>query len=211
MTGNRPINIHIPGSAPFPSLSRPRKAASGPLSPRTVAHRSCSGPLSLRERVGVRAPQRPDRFEQDRTGPNNCTPQILHSDQPEPSKTNHLQPLFPSKTLAFRPFRPSEKFSTNHLPHTARQAAPAVVRTTRWQSGRIEPCRTQPNTAEQMHLSKAVQNRPKLTTRYRQSPAKHCRSCRSGLEEKILSPNIRSPNNPLLPNTADRTEPGGVS
>ena len=175
------------------------RSTSGPLSLRNVAHRSSSGPLSLRERVGVRAPQRPDRFEQDRTGPNSCTPQILHSDQPEPSKTNHPQPLCPHKTLGFRPLRPSEKFSANHLPPTARQAAPTLLRTTRWQSGWIEPCRTQPNTAEQIHLSKPAlrptkiaQNCPKLTTRNRQSPAKHCRSCRSGLDEKSLAKHPKS-------------------
>ena len=147
-------------------------------------------------RRGVRAPQRPDRFEQDRTGPNSCTPQILRSDQPAPSKTNHPQPLLPRNTLAFRPFRPSEKFSANHIPPTARRAAPALLRTTRWQSGRIEPCRTQPNTAEQIPLSKAVQNCPKLTTLRRQSPAKHCRSCRSGLDEKSLTKHPKSEQSP---------------
>ena len=104
MTNNVRAAILIPGATPLPCLK--------------LANKSLSGPLSLRERVRVRAPQRPGRFEHNRTGPNRSSLHRLCLDLPTPSKANHPQPLCPRKTLGFRPIRPSEKTS----PTTVRRA-----------------------------------------------------------------------------------------
>ena len=83
-----------------------------PLSYVKLAHKSLSGPLSPRERVRVRAPQRPGRFDHNRTRPNRSSLYRLRPNLPGPSKTNHSQPLCPRKTLGFRSIRPSEKTSS---------------------------------------------------------------------------------------------------
>ena len=214
MTNNVRAAILIAGATPllYPTLAH--KSPSGPLSPSSVTPESPSDPLSLRERVRVRAPHEPNQTEQSRTGSNARSHQKPHSNQPTPSKTNHPQPLCPRKTLGFRLFRPSKKYLQPPSTHGTRKRS----RRRSNHALAAEPRRTEPNAAEQLRLSKRalrptklVQNCPKLTSRNRRSPAKHWRSCLSRLEEKILLPDTQSPQNPLLPNTDDQTEPRGVS
>jgi len=217
MTGNGPTDIHPPGSAPSPDPSPPRNAASRPLSPRNVAHRSSSGPLSLRERVRVRAPHHPARFEHNRTGPNNCTPESMHSNQPTPSKTDHPQPFFPRKTLDFRLIRPSEKFSANHLPPTAASLPPPSFEP---RAG-SQADSTLSNTAERRRTASSVKpctqtdkTGPKLSNiDHPQSPIprKTLEILPFGPRRKKLSPDTRSSTNPLVPNSAPASELRGVS
>ena len=197
MTNNVRADILIPGSTPLPCLK--------------LAHKSLSGPLSPRERVRVRAPQRPGRFDHNRTKPNRSSLHRLRLDLPRPSKTNHSQPLFPRKTLGFRPIRPAEK---KHLQPPSADS-PKRSRRRSNHALAVEPRRTEPNTPEQLHQPKhalrptrLVQNCPKLfKIVHPQSsiPSETLEILPVWPRRTIFSPNTRSPNNPPLPNTADQT------
>ena len=165
MTNNVRAAILIPGATPllYPTLAH--KSPSGPLSPSSATPESPSDPLSLRERVRVRALDEPNPPEHNRTKPNRSSLHRLRLDLPGPSKTNHPQPLCPRKTLDFRLIRPSEKNFFNHRPPTALRAAPADVRTTRSQPNPVEQSRTRPNSftcqnvrSDPQNWSKIVQN-----------------------------------------------------
>ena len=185
-----------------------------PLSYVKLAHKSLSGPLSPRERVRVRAPQLPGRFEHNRTKPNRSSLHRLRLDLPRPSKTNHSQPLFPRKTLGFRLIRPAEKTSstTVHLRHS-KQLSPTFEPRARRRtpSNRSERART---ASPAKTCSQTDKTGPKLSkTVHPQSPipSETLEILPFPPRRKILSPNTQSPKIPLLPNTADRTERGGVS
>ena len=138
MTNNVRAAILIPGATPL-------------LYP-TLAHKSSSDPLSLRERVralpprkrGVRALHQLNPSEQTRTGSNARSHQKAHSNQSTPSKTNHPQPLCPRKTLDFRLIHPSEKRSPTTVRRPTKTLPPtfephACIRTP---SNRCERART---------------------------------------------------------------------
>lgn len=144
MTNNVRAAILIPGATPLPCLSPARTFTSRPLSQSKVTPESPSDPLSLRERVRVRAPHEPNQTEQSRTGSNARSHQKAHSNQPTPSKTNHPQPLCPHKTLDVRLIRPSEKRSPTTVRRPAKTLPPTFEPRARRRtpSNRTERART---------------------------------------------------------------------
>lgn len=171
MTNNVRAAILIPGATPLPCLSPAGTFTSRPLSQSKVTPESPSDPLSLRERIRVRAPHEPNQTEQSRTGSNARSHQKAHSNQPTPSKTNHPQPLCPRKTLDFRLICPSEKTSstTVHLRHS-KQLSPTFEPRARRRtpSNRSEHART---ASPVKTCSQADKTGPKLSkTDHSQSP-----------------------------------------
>jgi len=156
MTNNVRAAILIPGATPLPCLK--------------LAHKSLSGPLSPRERVRVRALHEPNPPEHNRTRPNRSSLHRLRLDLPTPSKTNHLQPLCPRKTLDVRLIRPSEKISPTTVRRATKTLSPAFEPRARRRtpSNRTERART---ASPAKTCSQADKTGPKVSkTDHPQSP-----------------------------------------
>ncbi len=195
MTTTRPLDILTHGST------------AGPRCSSRVTPESPSDPLSLRERVRVRAPHEPNPPEHNRTGPNRSSLHRLGLDLPRPSKTNHPQPLIPRKTLGFRPIRPSEKISpttvrrpTKTLPPTFEPRARSRTPSNRSERARtvspVKTCsqtdKTSPKLSKTDHPQSPIPSETleilPVWPRGINSPARH------PVSEKSSSPEHRRPN-----------------